>query len=55
MCIRDRVYGIATGVFPDLDTALKSLEELAAEARAHNPWIRPVRELIEQVNDVADL
>ena len=49
------VYGIATGVFPDLDTALKSLEELPAEARAHNPWIRPVRELIEQVNDVADL
>ena len=49
------VYGIATGVVPDLDTALKSLEELPAEARAHNPWIRPVRELIEQVNDVADL
>lgn len=46
------VYGIATGVFDDLDTALISLEQLPNEARAYEPWVRPVKELIGQVNAV---
>jgi len=44
------VYGIATGVFDDLDSALISLEQLPTEARAYKPWVRPVKELIGQVN-----
>ena len=46
------VYGIATGVYTDLDTALASLDDLPAEARAYEPWVRPVNELIKQINFV---
>jgi len=47
------VFGIATGVYPDLASALASLEELSAEARSYNPWVRPIRELIQQINTVS--
>ena len=46
------VYGIATGVYTDLDTALESLEELPAEARAYEPWVRPIKDLITQINSL---
>jgi len=48
------VYGIATGVYDDLDNALESVEKLSAEARAYNPWVRPVDELIEQIGAVGN-
>jgi len=48
----DLVYGIATGVFEDLDSALLSVERLPTAARAHEPWVRPVKDLIDQVNAV---
>jgi len=47
------VYGIATGVHPNLESALASLEELSPEARAYNPWVRSIQELIEQINSVS--
>ena len=46
------VYGIATGVFTDLDGALASLNDLSDEARAYDPWVRPVVELIKQIKSV---
>ena len=48
------VYGIATGVHTNRQAALASLDELTTEARAYKPWVRPVKELIKEINEVAN-
>ncbi len=47
------VYGIATGVYDDMETALAALEQISTEARAYGPWVRQVRKVVSEINSVA--
>ncbi len=43
------VYGLATGLYSDLDTALSAVESLSDSAKAFGPWVRPMTDLQNQV------
>lgn len=44
------VYGLATGLYNDLDTALSTVEKLPAAAKEFEPWVRPMKDLQTQIN-----
>jgi len=43
------VYGLASGLYSDLDTALSFVDQLPVAAKAHGPWVRPINSLKEQI------
>ena len=43
------LYGYASGVYDTLESAEQTIQSLSPKARAHGPWIRPIKELQEQV------
>ena len=45
------VYGLATGLFPDIDTAIGHIETLSATAREFDPWVRPIGDLKQLISN----
>lgn len=43
------VYGIATGVYKTADAALAAIESFSAQARSHEPWVRKISDLKEDI------
>ena len=43
------LYGYASGTYDTLESAEQTIQSLPPKARAHGPWIRPIKELQEQV------
>ena len=43
------VYGLASGVYPSLDTAQQAITEMPAALQNQKPWIRPLGQLQSQI------
>lgn len=48
------VYGLSTGIYEDLETALQAVDELPKEAVEFGPWIRPIKELQKQISQTIE-
>lgn len=47
--IGNPIYGLSIGMYPDMESAQKSIEELPPSFRQFKPWVRPIGELQDQV------
>lgn len=52
--IGNPIYGLALGLYPDLQSAQQSIEKLPASYRQFDPWVRPLGELQDQIIQVKE-